>query len=120
MTDFGACYDCGRRYGDKYGFPDLVVPHEIWKQISPTGDEGGLLCPSCMCRRAYEAGIETWAWFMSGPFHPEAARNPEHRCSWCGRWSSVSIGKIRHDSLCIATPPEQPLTPGSEMGERRE
>jgi len=63
------CYGCGRPYGDEYGFPDLVVPNEIWGQISPTHDEGGLLCPSCICKRAYDAGIiNATAIFRSGPF----------------------------------------------------
>lgn len=66
---FGACYDCGRRYGDEYGFPDLVVPNDVWAKISPRGDEGGLLCPSCMCRRASALGITAVpARFTSGPF----------------------------------------------------
>jgi hypothetical protein len=64
-----ACYDCGRPYGDEHGFPDLVVPHPVWTIISPTGDEGGLLCPSCMCKRAHEAGLQFIpARFTSGPF----------------------------------------------------
>lgn len=61
------CNDCGLSYGDE-GFQDLVVPHDIWEKISPTGDEGGLLCPSCMCRRAAEAGVQCQATFRSGPF----------------------------------------------------
>ena len=65
----GCCLDCGRKYGDEYGFPDLVVPHDVWAKISPTGDSGGLLCPSCMCRRAADAGLsEVPAVFRSGPF----------------------------------------------------
>ncbi len=65
----GVCYDCGRAYGNEYGFPDLIVPDELWERISPTGDRGGLLCPSCICRRAYDAGINNGrAEFMSGPF----------------------------------------------------
>lgn len=63
----GCCHDCGRKYGDEYGFPDLVVPHEVWKKISPTGDEGGLLCPSCLCRRLHDAGITCCGFFTSGP-----------------------------------------------------
>lgn len=62
-----ACFDCGRRYGDEYGFPDLVVPNDVWKQISPFGDEGGLLCPSCICRRLHDGGITTTGEFRSGP-----------------------------------------------------
>lgn len=65
----GCCLDCGRKYGNEYGFPDLVVPDEVWKQISPTGDDGGLLCPSCMCRRASDLGLtKVTAVFRSGPF----------------------------------------------------
>jgi hypothetical protein len=64
----GCCFDCGRRYGDEYGFPDLTLPNEVWKHIAPLdNDEGGLLCPSCICRRVYLAGIETKAVFTSGP-----------------------------------------------------
>ena len=33
------CYDCGRSYGDKHGFPDLIIPYSAWKKISPTNDE---------------------------------------------------------------------------------
>ncbi len=33
-TDGAACYDCGRPYGDEHGFPDLVIPHAAWAQIS--------------------------------------------------------------------------------------
>jgi hypothetical protein len=63
------CFDCGRQYGDEYGFPDLVVSNEVWKKISPTGHEGGLLCPSCMCRRTHAAGLlNVAATFRSGPF----------------------------------------------------
>ena len=61
------CHDCERVYGEP-GFPDLVVPHEVWNAISPTGDEGGLLCPSCLCARAELAGVECVAEFRSGPF----------------------------------------------------
>lgn len=62
------CHDCGRPYGDAHGFPDLVVPDHVWKQISPAGDDGGLLCPSCMCARAANLNIECEAVFRSGPF----------------------------------------------------
>lgn len=65
----GCCIDCGRKYGDEYGFPDLLVPNDVWAKISPTEHEGGLLCPSCMCRRAFDAGLtDVPARFVSGPF----------------------------------------------------
>lgn len=63
----GCCYDCGRKYGDEFGFPDLIVPHDVWNRISPNRNEGGLLCPSCICRRLFLAGIETRGFFTSGP-----------------------------------------------------
>lgn len=75
ISERSGCYDCGREYGDRFGFPDLVVPHDIWnKYISPTKNEGGLLCPSCMCKRASDAGLsEIPATFMSGPFSTQRA-----------------------------------------------
>lgn len=63
-----SCYDCRRPYGDEHGFPDLIIPLEAWERISPTGDEGGLLCPSCICARLHRAGVRgVPAAFMSGP-----------------------------------------------------
>ena len=67
------CFDCGRRYGVEHGFPDLVIPHDVWMIISPSGDEGGLLCSSCICRRLHEAGITTEGRFTSGPLAPDTA-----------------------------------------------
>ena len=63
-----ACYDCGRAYGHEYGFPDLLVQKSTWLKISPTGHEGGLLCPSCLIRRLVDAGLTNVpAAFVSGP-----------------------------------------------------
>lgn len=61
------CDDCGREYGNEHGFPDLIIPLSDWKRISPTGDECGLLCPSCICARLHKAGITCEGAFMSGP-----------------------------------------------------
>ncbi|KKL56668.1 hypothetical protein LCGC14_2243070 [marine sediment metagenome] len=60
------CHDCHRPYNDP-GFQDLVIPNDIWRQISPTKDEGGLLCPSCLCARLETAGIRCEGAFMTGP-----------------------------------------------------
>lgn len=62
-----ACYDCQRPYGQEHGFPDLIIPYWAWKQISPTGDDGGLLCPSCICHRLAMSGVQCEGAFMSGP-----------------------------------------------------
>lgn len=45
-----------------------VLPFEDWKKISPTGDYGGLLCPTCMVRAAVRVGVRSEARFCSGPF----------------------------------------------------
>ena len=63
-----ACCDCGRKYGDEFGFPDLVIPHDVWAKISPNGDSSGLLCPSCICQRLHAAGLtNVTSKFTSGP-----------------------------------------------------
>lgn len=62
------CEDCGRQYGHEHGFPDLIITKDAWQQISPSKDDGGLLCPSCICKRLHEAGMrDVEGAFMSGP-----------------------------------------------------
>lgn len=61
-----SCEDCQRPYDDG-GFPDFIIPYEAWRQISTTGDDGGLLCPSCICKRLHSKGIRCTGAFMSGP-----------------------------------------------------
>lgn len=41
------CRGCGFRYGED-GWIEAVIPDDIWVRISPTGDEGGILCIVCM------------------------------------------------------------------------
>jgi len=62
------CYDCKRPYGNEHGFPDMIIPDYIWEKISPSGDGSGLLCPSCICKRLHDAGIQNCpSAFTSGP-----------------------------------------------------
>jgi hypothetical protein len=62
------CYDCGKRYGGP-DWIEAVVPHDIWAQISPTRDEGGLLCINCMARRCVNAGLQDVpVQLTAGPF----------------------------------------------------
>ena len=72
------CFDCGREYIDG-GFQDLILPNDIWRQISPTSDEGGLLCPSCICKRAHDLEITSTAIFRSGPFVDRERADPNKR-----------------------------------------
>ena len=60
------CHDCGRQYGDAHGFPDLCVSAATWNEIACDG--ANLLCPSCICKRAHDAGVDARAEFRSGPF----------------------------------------------------
>lgn len=60
------CDDCGLGYGDD-GFHDFIVSNDVWRRISSTGDDGGLLCPTCLVRALVKAGIKTEGAFMSGP-----------------------------------------------------
>ena len=63
-----SCYDCDLQYEQDDGFEDLEIPNDIWCQISPTGDDGGILCAVCMCRRLTKAGFSNIPGaFMSGP-----------------------------------------------------
>ena len=60
------CYDCLRPYGEG-GFEDLLIPDRDWLEISPTGNEGGLLCACCISARLTKGGIRCVGAFMSGP-----------------------------------------------------
>lgn len=49
-------------------FPDFIIPFEYWVQISPSGDEHGILCPNCICKRLHEKGFtEIPGAIMSSP-----------------------------------------------------
>lgn len=61
-----SCFDCHTPY-DAARFPDLIIETWAWIRISPTGDEGGLLCPNCISGRLYIEGIKCLSCFTSGP-----------------------------------------------------
>lgn len=60
-----SCEDCGRQYGEEHGFPDFIIPYWAWKEISTTGDDGGLLCACCMIKRLHDKGIRCEGAFVS-------------------------------------------------------
>lgn len=68
MRQVVGCEDCGRPYGDEHGFPDFIVDDDVWERLMPGRNGGGLLCPCCMSRRAYELNIVCRGVFTSGPF----------------------------------------------------
>jgi hypothetical protein len=53
------CHGCGRKYN-----VDLLLPDEIWEQISPKKVEGfkggGLLCPMCIGQKLEAFGKPDW------------------------------------------------------------
>ena len=52
-----SCHDCGEVYGSD-AWIEAVVPGDIWNEhLSPTGNEGGILCIKCMAKRAVAAGL---------------------------------------------------------------
>lgn len=62
------CYSCGMRY-DSDGWADVVIPDAVWKLISPTGGDGGLLCFACMNARLSRLGLRNVPFqIASGPF----------------------------------------------------
>lgn len=50
------CYDCGLEYGsDKW--IEAIIPDKIWLKISPTSNDGGILCISCIAKRLKNIGL---------------------------------------------------------------
>ncbi|KKK67572.1 hypothetical protein LCGC14_2952710, partial [marine sediment metagenome] len=111
------CVDCGRHYGDEYGFPDLVLPSDIWAAISPRGDGGGMLCPSCICKRLADRGLENVpAVFRSGPcfvYPPPSDTVPvavQHYCPFsCDGKCCLKRIDCRYGLTEVAVPEECPL-----------
>lgn len=65
------CYDCHLSYSSTRWI-DAVIPDNIWITISPTGNEGGLLCIGCIARRLVNLGLENIPVSLnSGPFQWE-------------------------------------------------
>lgn len=71
------CHDCGRAYGG-LGWIEAVIPHETWAMISPSGDEGGILCIQCMATRLDRLQIENVSVKLtSGPMIATDATPPD-------------------------------------------
>ena len=51
------CYDCDLDYEDP-GWIEAIIPDKVWNEISPTGDQGGLLCITCISRRLRKKGYK--------------------------------------------------------------
>lgn len=75
------CHGCGRKYN-----VDLLLPDEIWEQISPKKTEGhkggGLLCPMCIGQKLEAFGKPDWFHLVkcspaAGPWIKVSERLPE-------------------------------------------
>lgn len=114
MDNQAACDGCGRLYGHEHGFPDLIIEKAAWHAISPTGDDGGLLCPSCICKRLHEAGIKTTGAFMSGPVE-SVTRPTMSNTRWIENlrvqghgWSCLTCGECREQTAHPKAPALSP------------
>ena len=65
------CYDCGLDYGD-LGWVEAVIPDKVWNEISPTGNQGGILCITCISRRLVKKGFKNVPVWICGtePLRP--------------------------------------------------
>lgn len=63
------CYGCGKEYAGE-DWIEAIIPDLIWEKISPTKDEGGILCITCIAYRLKQAGYDKVpVWLCgTGPF----------------------------------------------------
>lgn len=79
-----ACSDCGLLYSDER-FCDLVLPDNIWREISPDGEGNGLLCPNCIAGRLARGGHKgVSAKFTSGPLAARPTPPPPEQAEPAG------------------------------------
>lgn len=90
------CYDCGLDY-EQFGY-DFVIQNELWREISPTHNDGGILCSNCMCKRMMNLGMSAiWVVVYTGEI--KTKNNPltklvnicryirnEYKAWQCQRW----------------------------------
>jgi hypothetical protein len=87
-----ACHDCGLAYGSE-GWIECIVPNGVWREISPTHDEGGILCITCIARRLKRAGSSSVPVMLCGT---EAIRAADQEESFDRGWSAAAkrIGEL--------------------------
>lgn len=51
-----SCYQCRLPYSGEH-WVEAVVEDGVWAKISPTGNEGGILCINCMAERLNRLGL---------------------------------------------------------------
>ena len=64
---FLGCFGCGLEYGGDHWL-EIVLPNDIWAKISPTGDDGGILCANCIAERLNKLGMKNVSYkLVAGP-----------------------------------------------------
>ena len=101
-TPNAKCARCKCPYGS-YGFHDMIVSDDIWKQISPSYDDGGLLCPTGILAAMNDLGLKNVpVYFASGPaiISPTAEAD-----NYCRLWVEAK-GKLEQITDIIQANPE--------------
>lgn len=88
------CDGCGLGYGSD-GWIECIVPDEVWRQISPTHDEGSLLCITCIARAVKRLGLSDVPVRLTGT---EAIRVATQRQSFDAGWECASARIARLES----------------------
>jgi len=65
MKNKVGCYDCGLEYGGD-AWIEAVIPDKVWEVISPSHNQGGILCISCIARRLTEYGFKNIPIWLCG------------------------------------------------------
>lgn len=59
------CYDCGLQYGGP-GWIEAIIPDKIWNKISPTNNQGGILCITCISKRLQKYELKDVPVWLAG------------------------------------------------------
>ena len=87
------CYDCGLPY-DGPGWIEAIIPDKVWDFISPTGDQGGILCINCISKRCAEKGLSRIPIWFCGQ-EPLKAQWGEPSVTIQRTWEPKLLQKIR-------------------------
>ena len=87
-TPNASCARCNCPYGS-HGFHDMIIPDDIWHEISPSGDDGGLLCPTCILAHMDELGLtDIPVYFASGPARISSTVESD---AYCKLWQETKL-----------------------------
>lgn len=88
------CYSCGKSYGSPCWI-ECVVPDDVWAQISPTGDEGGILCVQCIANRLNALDLRSTCKLTAGRLRT----NDKHDHMLTQNEISTNTGATNHEHI---------------------